>query len=128
MAKRYPSSRTNFRRTSPWIIVGGAICLSVFLLLSPAAFRKDGTLKPVASSPATQPYSSIDDRSDNHQDAGLANNIAPPANELDVEKERFPSVAPTDGSTLETHRKFVAKVNATIRKRTRELYGGSFSN
>ena len=127
----------DFRRKVLWIIIGGGICLFVFIFWTILP-HQEGNAKPSSSasrftpSPITRNGSDghqdagLVQSPDDHQDAGLVQSPVVPSRQSELEKKPSSSLPSPDQAAIEIHQNVAAGLNGEIRAATSRLYGVVF--
>ena len=114
----------DFRQNVLLIIIGGVICLVVFIFLT-IPLRQEDNGKFASSSPRITPSPITRDSPDDHQITGPVQSLVVPSKQSEPEKKPFwPSPLP-DRSAIDRQR-MAGGLNRDLRERTRSLYGVVF--
>jgi hypothetical protein len=116
----------NTQRNLFWIIIGGAICLFVFVLMAIQPWHQGNT------NSAPSPLAMIDQAPiarnipDDHQDDRAVQNSVVLSTQSEPEKKEFYALPPPNKEAMEIHKKIASGLNGEIREQTRRLYNGAF--
>jgi|SRR5271166_2827010 len=116
----------NTQRNLFWIIIGGAICLFVFVLMAIQPWHQGNTNSAPSSLAMIDQAPIARNIPDDHQDDRAVENSVVLSTQSEPEKKEFYALPPPNKEAMEIHKKIASGLNGEIREQTRRLYNGAF--